>query len=86
MDEEKKEEVQEEPAAEDSGEGSKSETTEIIERQNKRIKELEEEKQQRAIEDSKKQLAGRAEAGQVPVKPKEETPADYAKKIQAGDI
>ncbi|KKM65778.1 hypothetical protein LCGC14_1487860 [marine sediment metagenome] len=58
-----KEVVEEEPAAEDSGDGDKSETTELIEQQNQRIKELETEKQQRAVEDAKKQLAGRAEAG-----------------------
>ncbi len=80
VDEEKTNE--EESAAEDSGEGDKSETTELIEQQNQRIKELETEKQQRAIEDGKKQLAGRAEAGAPPAKPKEETPKEYRARIE----
>ena len=31
-------------------------------------------------------VGGQAEAGQVPEKPKEETPQEYAKRIVAGDI
>jgi len=84
VDEEKTKE--EEPAADDSGEGDKSETTEIIERQNKRIKELEAEKEQRAVDDAKKQLGGRAEAGATTPKPKEETPKEYAEKVMSGAL
>jgi len=81
-----KEVVEEEPAAEDSGDGDKSETTELIEQQNQRIKELETEKQQRAIDDGKKQLAGRAEAGSVPEKPKKLTDTEYAEALQRGEV
>ena len=87
VDEDKTEDkTEEEPATEDSGDGDKSETTELIEQQNKRIKELETEKQQRAIEDGKKQLSGRAEAGTVPEKPKKLTDTEYAEALERGEV
>ena len=76
----------EESTTVDTGEGDKSETTELIEQQNQRIKELETEKQQRAIDDGKKQLAGRAEAGSVQEKPKKLTDTEYAEALEKGKV
>ena len=65
---------------EDTGERDKSSTTDVLEQQSKRIKELEKERDERIIEDSKKQLAGTAEGGTEAEKPKEETSKEYIDK------
>ncbi len=83
VDEEKTPE--EEHAAEDSGEGSIAETTDLIKQQRERIEELETEKKDREVADAKKQMAGRAEAGSVPEKPKEETDKEYKDRIMRGE-
>ena len=66
--------------SEDTGERDKSSTTDVLEQQSKRIKELEKERDERILEDSKKQLAGTAEGGTEAEKPKEETPQEYIDK------
>ena len=76
-DNEDKTEVEE---SENTGDGDKPSTTEILEQQSKRIKELEKERDERILEDSKKQLAGTAEGGTEAEKPKEETPQEYIDK------
>ena len=76
-DNEDKTEVEE---SENTGDGDKPSTTEILEQQSKRIKELEKEREERVIEEAKKQLAGTAEGGKPAEKPKEETPKEYIDK------
>ena len=64
----------------DTGEGDKPSTTDVLEQQSKRIKELEKEREERVIEEAKKQLAGKAEGGKPEEEPKEETPKEYIDK------
>ena len=64
----------------DTGEGDKPSTTDVLEQQSKRIKELEKEKEDRAIKDYKKELDGTAEGGKPAEEPKEETPQEYKDK------
>ena len=68
--EDKNEETGEVGESEDSGEGDKSETTKVLEQQSKRIKELEAERDKKALEDAKKQMASSTEAGGVKEEPK----------------
>ena len=67
----------------DSNEGDKPSATEVLKQQSERIKELEQEKLDREVEDAKKQLGGGSEAGSE-IKPKEETPKEYGDRILAG--
>ncbi|MCP6727543.1 MAG: hypothetical protein KJI69_06045 [Patescibacteria group bacterium] len=78
------EDKKEEQSAEDTGEGDKSEATELIEQQSERIKELETERDKRIMDDAKKQMHGTAEGGQKAEKPKEETPREYADRMVQG--
>ena len=75
-----------EQGAEDTGEGDKPETIEILKQQNKRIKKLEKERDERIMEDAKKQMAGTTEGGQPAEKPAKETPEEYAKKVMEGKL
>ena len=80
-----KEETEEEQPAEDTGEGDKSETTELIEQQSERIKELEAERDKRIMDDAKKQMRGTAEGGaKEPKKPKE-TDEEYSERVMRGE-
>ena len=67
----------------DSSEGDKPSATEVLKQQSERIKELEQEKLDREVEDAKKQLGGGSEAGQ-PQEKKEETPKEYGDRILSG--
>ena len=81
MSEEDKKEVKEVGEEDSDGtedDGVESETAKILKIQSERIKELEKERDERALADAKKQLGGRAEAGGN-VEKKEETPQEKAK-------
>ena len=90
--EEKNEEKKSETPVENSNEGSKYETTPIIERAREEREKLdaandrkEELLNREEILMANNHLAGEGEAGQPPVK-KEETPAEYTKGVMAGEL
>ena len=86
MSEEEKETKTEdqEPTSSDSGEGDKSEGVEIIKQQSTRIKELEKERDQKVMDEAKKQMHGTAEGGEEPVKKVEVSDEQYYKDVTAG--
>ena len=78
VDNETKEEIGE---SEDTGEGDKPTATDTIERQSKRIEELEKAAEERAVADAKKQLGGDTEGGSKSTETKKETPHEYRTRI-----
>ena len=65
--------------SEDTGEGDKPEETKIIEQQSKRIKELEDERHKRIMDDAQKQMGGTTEGGKPAEEKKELTHAEASK-------
>lgn len=94
MDEQKTEEEEKpETPAEDKGEGDKYETTPIIERARQEreamdasTKAAREENDRTERIMAKKALGGETTAGQVPEKPKEETPKEYKDRVMGGEL
>ena len=87
VDEEKT--IEEEPTAEDSGDGDKPKSTAPIDAANEAAERLEQaNKKKETLLDREEalmvqaRLSGRAEAGAEPVKPKEETPKEYRARIE----
>lgn len=74
------EEENKESTPTDAGEGDKPETIKILKQQGKRIKKLEKERDERIMEDAKKQIAGTAEGGKPAEEKKKETPQEAAKR------
>ncbi|KKK82356.1 hypothetical protein LCGC14_2804190 [marine sediment metagenome] len=91
MDEEKPKE--EEPTADDSGDGDKPEETTLIDDANLAAKRMEDaNKDKRILLDreealmARQALSGRAEAGTVPEKPKKLTDTEYAEALERGEV
>ena len=89
MDEEKTKEL----PANDTGTGDKPKELNLVEQANVAAERMEKanQRQEELLKrqeelDAKRALAGRAEAGITPEKPKEETPEEYSKRVEAGEV
>ena len=80
-----KKEGEEFPSA-DAGEGDKSELVKQTDAANAAAERLEKAKKELDAAEALRRLGGGSEAGQEPVKPKEEEPVSYMEKALSGEL
>ena len=90
---ETQETLKEEPKPEDTGEGDKPRSFRAVDDANLAAKRLEEATAEAKVENDRKErlvaeakLGGYTDAGQVKEQPKEESPEDYSRRLEKGEV